>query len=228
MTRWFDRLNLQPQERRLVLGAIVVVALVLNYWIVWPYFQDWPKVNRELEELLRVKSRYLAETGKTNQYNTRLASLRSMGAQVAPEDAPTRLQVTILTNANATGVQVNRLIPVIQAARGGAGSRTNEFFEEYQVTVDVIAGEPELVAFLFQLGSGESMVRVRDVSNLRLDPSQTKLTCTLTLVASFPRRTPPPSAAPKKPLPGPAVKPKTPTTAPRSPATVSTNKTTQK
>ena len=103
MTGWFDRLNLQPQERRLVLGAIVVVALVLNYWLVWPFFQDWPKVNRELEEVYRVKNRYTAETSKTNQYAKRLLSLRSMGAQVAPEDAPTRLQVTILTNANSTG-----------------------------------------------------------------------------------------------------------------------------
>ncbi len=218
MTRWFDRLNLAPQERRLVLAAIVVIALLLNYWIVWPFFQDWPKVNRELEELNRMKGRYTAETSKTNEYNTLLASLRSKGAQVAPEDAPTRLQVAILTNANATGVQVNRLIPITQPARLGANSQTNQFFEEYQVTADVVAGERELVDFLYQMGSGDSMVRVRDVNNLKLDPSQTKLTCSLTLVASFPRRPPPASAPPRKPLQGSVVQPKA------SP-TVSTNKT---
>ncbi len=221
MTGWFDRLNLQPQERRLVLGAIVVVALVLNYWVVWPFFQDWPKVNRELEEVYRVKARYTTETSKTNQYAKRLLSLRSMGAQVAAEDAPTRLQVTILTTANTTGVQVNRLIPVTQPARVGANNRTNQFFEEYQVTVDVISGEQELVDFLYQLGSGDSMVRVRDVNNLRLDPSQTKLSCSLTLVASFPRRTPVAAPPPRKPLPGSVVQPK-------APGAASTNKTTKK
>ncbi len=209
MNQWFDRLNLQPQERRLVLAGLVVVALVLNYWVVWPFFADWAKVNKDLDELLRVKGRYLTETGRTNQYNVRLNHLRDRGGQVAPEDAPTRLQGTIITEAATAGVQVNRLIPVTQPARM-ANSQTNQYFEEYQVTAEVSSGEAELVDFLYKLGSGDSMVRVRDVNNLRLDPSQTRLSCTLTLVASFPRRTPLPP--PRKPLPGSAVPSKTPVT----------------
>jgi type II secretory pathway component PulM len=210
MTSWFDKLNLEPQERRLVLVAVVVVAVVLNYWLVWPYFQDWGKVNKELDDVLRVKTRYETETTRTNAYHVRLNNLRRQGAEVAPEDAPNRLQGTILAEANTTGVQVNRLIPITQAART-AGNQTNQFFEEYQVTAEVAAGEAELVDFLHRLGAGDSMVRVRDVNNLRLDPSQTKLTCTLTLVASFPRRAQAPPPPTRKPVGPTGVAPKSPT-----------------
>ena len=139
MTRWFDRLNLAPQERRLVLAAIVVIALLLNYWIVWPFFQDWPKVNRELEELNRMKGRYTAETSKTNEYNTLLASLRSKGAQVAPEDAPTRLQVAILTNANATNLLVTADHGFIYQAKPLADSDFLSTFH-HLLNADVLIG----------------------------------------------------------------------------------------
>jgi hypothetical protein len=76
------------------------------------------------------------------------------------------------------------------------------------------------VEFLYQMGSGDSMVRVRDVNNLKLDSTGTKLSCTLTLVASFPRRAvpAPASAPPRKPLPASVVQPK-------ASSIVSTNKT---
>ena len=48
MTTWFDKLNLQPQERRAVLAGLVLLALVFNYWFIWPYFSEWSQVNTEL------------------------------------------------------------------------------------------------------------------------------------------------------------------------------------
>ena len=59
MTAWFDRMNLQPQERRLVLGAMVVMALLVNYWFVWPYFQEYSEVSKGLDETQRIQGRYL-------------------------------------------------------------------------------------------------------------------------------------------------------------------------
>lgn len=190
MTAWFDRLNLQPGERRMVLGAMVVVALLMNYWFVWPYFNEFGEVQKGLDETGRVRSRYLSETTKTNEYTRRLRDLQSRGGQVASDDAANQLQQTINKAAATAGVQINSMIPSTVSARGANG-QTNQFFDDIQVTVSVVAGEPELVDFLYELGSGTSMVRVRDVSNLRLDPSQTKLQTTLTLVASVQKKAPP-------------------------------------
>lgn len=196
MNAWFDRLNLQPQERRLVLVGIVVMALLLNYWLIWPYVGEHSKVVRELDEVERVENRYRGETVKTNAYVTRLKDLQTRGAQVAGDDAANRLQQIINTEASVAGVQLNRVVPSTVSARFG-NNQTNQFFDDLQVTVDLVSGENELVNFLYRLGAGDSMVRVRDVSNLRLDPTQTRLQATLTLVASVQKKAP--SAPARKP-----------------------------
>ena len=41
MTTLLDRLNLRPQERRLVVMAAAVLFLVLQFWLVWPHFKEW-------------------------------------------------------------------------------------------------------------------------------------------------------------------------------------------
>ncbi len=188
MNDWFDRLNLQPQERRMVLVGIVVMALLLNYWLIWPYVGEHTKVVNELDEVGRVEKRYRAETIKTNSYVARLKDLQTRGAQVAGDDAANRLQQIINSEASVAGVQLNRVVPSTVSARFG-NNQTNQFFDDLQVTVDLVSGENELVNFLYRLGAGDSMVRVRDVSNLRLDPTQTRLQATLTLVASVQKKT---------------------------------------
>ena len=190
MTALFDRLNLQPAERRMVLVAMVVLAGLLSYWFVWPKWDEYQKIERGLEETGRLKARYLTETTKTNSYAKRLVELQTSGAQLAGDDAANRLQADVNREAASAGVQILSMIPSTVSARVG-GSQTNQFFDDLQVTVALNAGEPELVAFLYALGSGASMVRVRDVSNLRLDPSQTRLTATITFVASVQKKAPP-------------------------------------
>lgn len=202
MTAWFDKLNLQPQERRLVMVALVVVAVLLNYWLVWPYFKESGEVLKGLDETGRVRARYLAETTKTNDYNRRLRDLQTRGGQIASDDAANQLQQIINREAATAGVQINSIIPSTVSSRG-AGGQTNQFFDDIQVTVSLSSGEEELVNFLYALGSGDSMVRVRDVSNLRLETSMTRLQATLTLVASVQKKAP--AAAARPPVrPGPA------------------------
>jgi type II secretory pathway component PulM len=215
MTAWFDRMNLQPQERRMVLGAMVVMALLVNYWFVWPYFQEYSEVSKGLDEARRVQGRYLSETTKTNAYLVKLRDLQSRGGQVASDDAANQLQQTINKAAASAGVQINSMIPSTVSARGANG-QTNQFFDDIQVTVSLVSGEPELVDFLYELGAGDSMVRVRDVSNLRLDPSQTRLQATLTLVASVQKKAPAPVARPAT-TPKPAVPGARPATTNRPP-----------
>ena len=215
MTAWFDRMNLQPQERRMVLGAMVVMALLVNYWFVWPYFQEYSEVSKGLDEARRVQGRYLSETTKTNAYLVKLRDLQARGGQVASDDAANQLQQTINKAAASAGVQINSMIPSTVSARGANG-QTNQFFDDIQVTVSLVSGEPELVDFLYELGAGDSMVRVRDVSNLRLDPSQTRLQATLTLVASVQKKAPAPVARPAT-TPKPAVPGARPATTNRPP-----------
>jgi hypothetical protein len=189
--------------------------LLVNYWFVWPYFQQYAEVSKGLDETQRIQGRYLSETTKTNAYLVKLRDLQSRGGQVANDDAANQLQQTINRAAASAGVQINSMIPSTVSARGANG-QTNQFFDDIQVTVSMVSGEPELVDFLYELGAGDSMVRVRDVSNLRLDPSQTKLQATLTLVASVQKKAPAPVAKPAT-TPKPAVPGTRPATTNRPP-----------
>ena len=197
-------MNLQPQERRLVLGGLVIVALVLNYWLIWPYFKEWSKVGAELGKAESRKTVYLAEIGRKATYERQLKEVEKAGAGgVLEEEQANRVQSTIYTQAATHGVTVTRLTP------GRTLGQTNVFFDEIAMTVEIVAGEPELVSFLHALGAGDSMIRVRDLARLRLDPTQTKLQSTLTLVASFQKK-PKAVAPPSKPSTPVVVQPKGP------------------
>ena len=41
--------QLRPIERRLVIGVVVVMFLVLNWLLVWPHFSDWDNLGRRLD-----------------------------------------------------------------------------------------------------------------------------------------------------------------------------------
>lgn len=204
MMQWLDRLNLQPQERRAVLAGLLLVALVVNYWLVWPYFKEWRPVNDDILKTRQQTAKYLGEIGKKASYETRLKELQKSGAEVLQEEQGSRVQSTIWAQAQAHGVTIMRLSPANSRI-----AQTNQFFDEQVMTVEVNANEEQLVNFLHALGSDDSMIRVRDMTRLRLDPSQTRLQTTLSLVASFqkkPKATPPPAAP--KPSGAAAVQPK--------------------
>ncbi len=204
MNDWLNRLNLQPQERRLVLGGIVIVALVLNYWLIWPYFSEWSKLNADMAKVESRKTVYLGEINKKALYERQLKDLEKSGAgEVLEEDQDNRVTSTIFTQAATHNVTVIRNVPV-----GNPGA-TNLFFNEVARSVELIASEGDLVSFLQELGTGDSMIRVRDISRLRLDGSQTKLQTTLTLVASFQKKMKA-VAPPSKPSTASVVKPKGP------------------
>ena len=204
MNDWLNRLNLQPQERRLVLGGIVIVALVLNYWLIWPYFSEWSKLSAEMAKAESRKAVYLGEIGKKPLYDLQLKDLEKAGAGgVMEEEQDNRVTATIFTQAATHNVTVIRNVPI-----GNVGA-TNVFFDEVARSVELIASEGDLVSFLQELGTGDSMIRVRDLSRLRLDGSQTKLQATLTLVASFQKKLKA-IAPPSKPSASAVVKPKGP------------------
>jgi hypothetical protein len=67
--------------------------------------------------------------------------------------------------------------------------RTNQFFVEQTQNINAVATDEQLVDFLYKLGSGASMVRVRD---LELQPDNTRqhLNANIRLVASYQKSAP--------------------------------------
>jgi hypothetical protein len=63
--------------------------------------------------------------------------------------------------------------------------------------INAIATEDQLVDFLYKLGSGSSMIRVRDLE-LQPDPPRQKLSANIRLVASY-QKNPTPATAAKTP-----------------------------
>lgn len=207
MMKWLDKLNLQPTERRWLLIGLVVLAVVVNYWIVWPFFGRWNEVQLDIEKLTANQLKYEKEIRNKGNYEKQLKELQLAGAEVPQEEQANRLQSMIQSKAAEYGVTVGNIRPIGTGARS---AQTNAFFEENQMTAEVTASEPELVNFLHSLGAGNSLIRVRDISRLRLDASQTRLQTTLTIVASYQKKpkAPPAAATSAKPSRPAAVQPK--------------------
>ena len=183
-----DKLNLRPQERRLVVMAVAVLAVVLHFWFVQPYFKEWGQVKAELDKTARTLKTYQAEIARTNEYEAKRIKLEIQGSSLPAEQQaqPSILSVKILEVAKQSGLNVGNMSPLGHSRTG----KTNEFFEEQAISVTVNpSGPQELVDFLYAIGSGDLLVRVKELS-VNPDASQTKLMGTMKLVASFQKKTP--------------------------------------
>lgn len=183
MTSFLDKLNLRPQERRLVVFVIVVVFVVVNVIWVVPQFGKvdfWGNRRVSAETTL---SNYLYEVKRVAFYTNELKKLEREGVVPGTDDAILSLQKDVTSLAGMSSVSVVRSDPV-QRNQG----RTNSFFEEAGLRISVTTGEKELVDFLYNLGSRNNLIRVRTMS-LQPDPSQTRLQGPIELVISFPKKT---------------------------------------
>jgi len=180
-----DQLNLRPQEKR-ILAAVLVVALVLvSIFFVWPKLGERPKLVTALEAARKKLQSYQAEIARVPDYQARLRELEGQGSAVLREEQALQLMRTIQTQAGEHGVPIT-------STRVGVPSpsttSTNAFFDEQTMIIGVNTGERELVNFLHALGTGNSMIRVRDM-DLRPDPPRYKLNGSITLVASYQKKT---------------------------------------
>jgi hypothetical protein len=202
-----DQLNLRPQERRVLVAVAFLCFLALNWIFIFPLFGQWSVVQNDLRKAQGTLQRYSAEIAKTPTYEALEKKLKSTGSDVLSEELA--LQRIVDTQARAASVQISRFTPGIRSATG----RTNQFFEDQGLSIDISTGGKELVDFLVGMASGNSMVRVQEMS-LRPDPSQTKLVGNILFVASYQKKmplkaaatapttattTPKPTAAPPKP-----------------------------
>jgi type II secretory pathway component PulM len=206
--------KLNPSERRFVVGVALVFFLVINIFWVWPHFSDWTK----LQGRLAVANGELGKRETAIQQSERLKpavdNMQRAAGNVPPEDQAVQFLRTITTQAAQNGVGVN--------GSGRLITRTNQFFMEQIQTLTVQSGEKPLVDFLYSLGAGESLVRVRDLS-VRPDQPRQQLAASVTLIASYQKNpkaaTPTPPATTAKTVS--AVTPKTtpaaaPATGPRT------------
>lgn len=215
MSSFFSRLNLRPQEQRIVVVVVTVVLVVLNALFIWPRFKDWAKLQTTLTKSRATLKSYQDEIARTPQYQEQLRKLEGGGGAVLPAEQALDLMRTVQNQAQQSSVAVTGTRPVTSAT-----SNTNQFFDEQVVAIDVSCLDKELVDFLVALGSGDSMIRVRDM-DLRPDPPQYRLLGKVTLVASYQKKPKPPAPAPTaKPAPAVVpVKPAAPVAPAASPAT---------
>jgi hypothetical protein len=181
MSQFLDKLNLRPQEKRLVVLGSAILFLVLNFWFVWPHASDLKRVQQRLEQGRRQLETFHAELGRTNDYALRLQELQSQAAGVLPEDQFTVLISAIQSQASKSGVNCGPIRPLPRSAR----AEPTEFFEEQSLSLGVNpTGPAELLDFLIALASSDLVIRIKEL-DLKADPSQTKLIGSMRLVASF-------------------------------------------
>ncbi|HNQ90562.1 MAG TPA: hypothetical protein PKM73_18260 [Verrucomicrobiota bacterium] len=205
-TSILSKLNLSPQEQRIVVVVVTVVLVVLNALFVWPRFKEWGTLRGALDQSRETLRKYQSEIVRTPQYEAELRRLERQGSAVLRAAQALDLMRTVQGQAQQTGVTITDTRPA-----GTGGSSTNQFFDEQLVSVGVTAGEKEMIDFLVALGSGDSMIRVRDM-DLKPDPPQYRLLGKIALVASYQKNPKTPPASPPSRTAAPAVRPSTNTT----------------
>jgi len=175
MKKYFAQLR--PLERRVAIGVVVVVFLVLNYVFIWPHFSDWGNLSRRLDAAQKKLKLYQTAVAQTDACQKQVDSLQSQGEFVALENQGVNMLRTIQTQSAQTGVSIVNNSRQI--------TRTNDaFFVEQVQNINVTADDAKLVDFLYKLGSGASMIRVRDLE-MQPDGAKQKLVANIRLVASY-------------------------------------------
>jgi Tfp pilus assembly protein PilO len=169
--------HLRPLERRLAVGVVVVLILVLNFVFIWPHFSDWSQLKARLKNAHDTLASYQATIAQATNYQAQVKSLEGQGEFVAPEDQAINFMRTIQAQAEASGVG--------RANYSRSIMHTNDaFFIEQVQNINVVATDQQLVDFLYKLGSGASMIRVRDLE-LQPDGPRLNLNANIRLVASY-------------------------------------------
>lgn len=199
--------KLTSTERRFVVGVFVVVFIVINVVFIWPRFKDWDVVKAKMTKAQTRLQDYQKEISQKASYERLVKGLEGADSAVPPEDQMTEFLRTIQVQASQSGVRVtgNTKLPTV----------TNQFFIELAQSVSADGGEGQLVDFLYRLGAGNSLNRVRALT-LRPDPPRYQLNANMTVVASFQKTTS--ARAATKTAESPAPKP-TATAARNSPTT---------
>ena len=168
--------NLRPFEKRVVVGVATMLFTIFNLWFVLPHFSDLSKMRQRHTDalaLLEVRQTAVAQIPKLQ---ADVNKLQKEGLDVPAEEQALQFARTITDEQVRSGV----------TPQGGGRifTATNLFFLEQTTTVNVEGNEQQLIDFLFNLGSGNSLIRVREL-NLHPDAPHQKLNASVKLVASY-------------------------------------------
>ena len=197
MKDYFARLS--SLERRFVVGVLIVVFVLLNAVFVWPRFSDWGKMQTRMANARKTVGVFEKEIAEMPKYEKQVKAMESEGLAVPPEDQSIDFLRAIQSKAAESGVTI--------LGNNRVSARTNQFFLEQSQGLTVQSGEQQLVDFLYNLGSGNSLTRVRALT-LRPDQPRHQLSANITLVASYQKK---PAARTAAPTATTAAKPATPT-----------------
>src|SRR5580692_1436712 len=98
--------QLRPLERRLAVGVLVIVFLVLNYVFVWPYFSYFGKLQVRGDIARQKLKLYQTGIAQAANYAAQIKNLESQGGFVAPEDQSFNFLRTIQSQAALSGVGI--------------------------------------------------------------------------------------------------------------------------
>jgi len=184
----FETLNLSPQERRLVVGVLVVVFVFLNFWLVWPHFNDWRAVRNGISEAEKKLSDYSSEAALRTQLQQRADTLEDINVSLPLTDQGLYFDRAIRKMARESNLMLQSVSQRTSGFTGSStASRARDFFEEREATLSIQADDQQLVSFLHALGASNSFIRVKQMSLRPEAPAKTKIQGELILVASFPR-----------------------------------------
>jgi type II secretory pathway component PulM len=171
-----NSLNLRPSERRLLVIVGLILFVVVNIWFIWPHFGDLGEAKFQRSKALDKLAVYNEEIGKQTERQAEVERLSSATAGVPGQDQEIQLLRSVQQTARANGVSIT-----------GSSRQTtqtnNVFFSEQSQNITALSGEEELLAFLYELGSGNSTIRVREIT-VRPDPQRYQLSSNIKLVSS--------------------------------------------
>ena len=179
MNKYFAQLR--PLERRLAVGVVVVLIIVLNWVFVWPHFSDLGNFRQRGDNARRKLALYKTTIAQSANFESLVEKFESQGEVVTPEDQAVNMMRTIQLQSQQSGVAIVNTSPQM--------TRTNEFFTEHMQNLSVVATDGQLVDFLYKLGNDVSMVRVLDLE-LQPDAGREHLNANIRLVASYQKNVP--------------------------------------
>lgn len=182
--------GLRSIERRMVIGIGVLLFIVINIFWVWPRFSDWSTTQKRISDAREKLARFQAAVDASPKIKKAIAEMERSGGGVMLEDQANNFARAVSSQAAQSGVSIT--------GTSKMQTSTNEFFLELIQTFTVQSREEQLVEFLYILGTGDSMIRVRDIS-LRPDAAHQQLGGNIKLVASYQKKPPVKSTKPEAP-----------------------------
>ncbi len=201
-------LQLRPLEQRIVIAVAVIVFILANWVWVWPHFTDWTRIKNQMEETRKKIVSFQQQIDETPKWEGEKRKLEGEGSILPSEEMALQLRRFVDEQAALSGL-IEQSVTLSGSGAGRGADKSTGAFEERTLTMGYIAGDNELVDFLYNLGAGKSTIRVRDLS-IKPDPGLAKLSGNMTLVASYQKKAAGPKSPPAKSTNAPAARPTAP------------------